>query len=106
MHVFIDFWKLETENSFLHVFNFLHKLSFENNFYFLSILNCQTSFLTLKIKNYFENRKKKKKKAVIEYTPTLSRKFVEKEGQDTGSRRSNTRIWKEEDCPTYTLQVN
>ena len=29
MHVFIDFWKLETENSFLHVFSFLYKLNFD-----------------------------------------------------------------------------
>ena len=50
MRVFIDFWKLETEKSLLHAFNFLHKLSFENNFCFLSILDCQTSFLVSKIK--------------------------------------------------------
>ena len=53
MRIFIDFWKLETENSLLHIFNFLHKLSFENNFYFLSILNCQTSFLISKIEIVF-----------------------------------------------------
>ena len=57
MHVFIDFWKLETENSFLHIFNFLHKLNFENSFYFLPILSCQTSFLVLKIKNCFWKHK-------------------------------------------------
>ena len=50
MRVFIDFWKLETEKSLLHAFNFLHKLSFENNFCFLSILGYQTSFLVSKIK--------------------------------------------------------
>ena len=53
MHFFIDFWKLETVNSFLHVFSFLHKLNFKNSFCFLPILSCQTSFLVLKIENYF-----------------------------------------------------
>ena len=55
--VFIDFWKLEIENSILHVFSFLHKLSFENSFYFLSILGCQTSFLVSKIENCFWKQK-------------------------------------------------
>ena len=45
MYVFIDFWKLEIENSILYVFSFIHKLSFENSFCFLFILGCQTSFL-------------------------------------------------------------
>ena len=53
MHVFFDFWKLETENSLSHVFSFLYKLSFENSFCFLSVLSCQTSFLFLKIENCF-----------------------------------------------------
>ena len=53
MLVFIDFWKLETENSLLHVFSFLHKLSFENSFCFLPVLSCQTSFLVSKIENCF-----------------------------------------------------
>ena len=57
MHIFIDFWKLETENNLLHVFSFLHKLSFENSFCFLSILDCQTSFLVSKIENYFWKQK-------------------------------------------------
>ena len=57
MFVIIDFWKLKTKNSLLHVFNFLHKLSFENNFYFLSILGCQISFLIFKIKNCFGKQK-------------------------------------------------
>ena len=57
MRVFIDFWKLETENSILHVFSFLHKLSFENNFCFLSILSYQTSFLASKIENCFWKQK-------------------------------------------------
>ena len=35
----LTFWKLETENSILHVFSFLHKLSFENSFCFLYILS-------------------------------------------------------------------
>ena len=33
--------------------SFFHKLSFENSFCFLSILECQTSFLVLKIENCF-----------------------------------------------------
>ena len=44
MRVFIDFWKLEIENSILHVFSFFHKLSFEKSFCFLSILGYQTNF--------------------------------------------------------------
>ena len=37
MRIFIDFWKLETENSFfLHVFSFFYKLSFVNSFVFYS----------------------------------------------------------------------
>ena len=57
MRIFIIFWKLETENSLLHVFNFLHKLSFKNSFCFLSILGCQTSFSVSKIENYFWKQK-------------------------------------------------
>ena len=57
MHVFIDFWKLETENSLLYVFSFLHKLNFENSFCSLPILSCQTSFLVLKIENCFWKQK-------------------------------------------------
>ena len=57
MHVFIDFWKLETENSILYVFNFLHKLISENSFCFLFILDYQTSFLVLKIENCFWKQK-------------------------------------------------
>ena len=62
MRIFIDFWKLETENSFLHVFSFLHKLSFENSFYFVPILSCQTSFLVSKIEIFFWKQKIRKKK--------------------------------------------
>ena len=57
MHIFIDFWKLETENNILHVFSFLHKLSFEDSFYFLPILSYQTSFLVSKIENCFWKQK-------------------------------------------------
>ena len=57
MHIFIDFWKLETENSILHIFSFLHKLNFENSFCFLPILSCQRSFLVLKIENCFWKQK-------------------------------------------------
>ena len=34
MRIFINFWKLETENNILHVFNFFYKLSFEIVFVF------------------------------------------------------------------------
>ena len=57
MPLFIDFWKLQTENSLLHVFNFFHKLSFENSFCFLSILGYQTSFLVSKIEIFFLKQK-------------------------------------------------
>ena len=67
MRVFIDFWKLEIENSILHVFNFLRKLSFENNLCFLSILSCQTSFLVLKIKNCFWKQEIKGKNSYQTY---------------------------------------
>ena len=73
MHVFIDFWKLETENNVLHVFSFLHKLNFENSFCFLSILNCQTSFLVLKIKkNCFWKQKIMGKNSYQTYPKTFT----------------------------------
>ena len=71
MYVFIDFWKLETKNSILHVFSFLHKLSFENSFYFLPILSCQTSFLVSKIENCFWKQKIRGKNSYQTY-PYLS----------------------------------
>ena len=61
MCVFIDFWKLETENSILHVFSFLHKLSFEYSFCFLPVLSCQTSVLVSKIENCFWKHKTMRK---------------------------------------------
>ena len=57
MCFFIDFLKLKTENNLMYIFSFLHKLSFENSFYFLSILGCQISFLVSKIENYFCKQK-------------------------------------------------
>ena len=68
MHIFIDFWKLETENSLLHVFNFLHKLNFENSFCFLPILSCQTSFSVLKIENCFWKHKIRRKNSYQTYS--------------------------------------
>ena len=68
MCVFIDFWKLETENSILHVFSFLHKLSFENSFCFLPVLSCQTSFLVSKIENCFWKQKTREKNSYQTYS--------------------------------------
>ena len=62
MHVLFDFWKMETENKLLYFFSFLHKLSFENSFCFLSILSCQTSFFIFKNRKLFLKIEKKKKK--------------------------------------------
>ena len=74
MHVFIDFWKLETENSLLHVFSFLHKLSFENSFCFLPVLSCQTSFLVSKIENCFWKQKTRGKNS-YQTCPNISIHF-------------------------------
>ena len=61
MRIFFDFYKLETENSLLHVFNFLHKLSFESNFCFVHF-RLPNKFFSLKNKKIvFENRKKEEK---------------------------------------------
>ena len=73
MRIFIDFWKLETENSLLHVFSFLHKLSFENSFYFQPILGCQTSFLVSKIENNFWKQIVKGKSSYQIYPISLTR---------------------------------
>ena len=70
MCVFIDFWKLEIENSILHVFSFFHKLSFENSFCFLPVLSCQTSFLVSKIENCFWKQKIRGKNSYQTY-PSL-----------------------------------
>ena len=77
MHVFIDFWKLETENNLLHIFSFLHKLNFENSFCFLLILSCQTSFLVLKIENCFWKQKIREKKTVTKHTFLYPQKIEE-----------------------------
>ena len=74
MHVFIDFWKLETENSISHVFSFLHNLSFKNNFCFLSILGCQTRILVLKIENCFWKQKIRRKNNYQTYPNLFGRK--------------------------------
>ena len=71
MRVHIDFWKLETKNNILQIFSFLHKLSFENNFCFLSILSCQTSFLLPKIENYFWKQKTREKNSYQTYPNIL-----------------------------------
>ena len=90
MHVFINFWKLEIKNSLLHVFSFIHKLNFENNFCFLLILSCQTSFLVLKIENCFWKQKIKGKNSYQTY-PKLpvgskNRKWLKKEGNHEYTR--------------------
>ena len=72
IHVFINFWNLETKNSILDVFNFLHKLSFENSFCYLSILVCQTSFFVWKIKNCFWKQKIKRKNSYQTYPKFFS----------------------------------
>ena len=77
MHFFIDFWKLETENSLLHVFSFYHKLNFENSFCFLPILSCQISLSILKIENCFWKQKIRKKNSYQTY-PKFSLHFEEK----------------------------
>ena len=77
MHFFIDFWKLETENSLLHVFSFYHKLNFENSFCFLPILSCQTSLSILKIENCFWKQKIRRKNSYQTY-PKFSLHFEEK----------------------------
>ena len=62
MNVFIDFWKLETENSILHVFYFLYKLSFENKFFFSVNFRLLNKFFSLKNKKLFleiENNEEK-----------------------------------------------
>ena len=55
-------WKLETQNSILHIFSFLHKLSFENSFCFMFILGCQISFFNFKNRKLFLETKNKGKK--------------------------------------------
>ena len=67
MCVFIDFWKLETENSLLHVFSFLHKLSFENSFCFLPVFELPNKFFSLKIENCFWKQKTKGKNSYQTY---------------------------------------
>ena len=76
MRIFIDFWKLEIENSLLHVFNFLPKLNFENSFCFLSILDCQTSFLVLKIEKCFWKQKIRRKNSYQTYFYILCVKLL------------------------------
>ena len=56
----------------MYVFNFLHKLSFENSFCFLSVLGCQTSFLVSKIENCFWKQKIREKNSY----PTFPRFFI------------------------------
>ena len=75
MCIFIDFWKIEIKNSILHVFNFFHKLSFDNSFCFLSILSCQTSFLISKVENYFW-KQKIRRKTVTKHTLIILTNFL------------------------------
>ena len=57
----------------MHVFSFHHKLSFQNNFCFQSILDCQTSFLVSKIENCFCKQKIKEKNSYQTYPQCLIR---------------------------------
>ena len=57
MHIFIDFWKLETENSFCIFSIFFTNWVLRTIFVFLSILCCQTNFLVSKIENNFWKQK-------------------------------------------------
>ena len=59
----------------MHVFDFLYKLSFENSFCFLSILDCQTSFLVSKIENYFWKQKIRGKNNYQTYPKLLAFAF-------------------------------
>ena len=76
MCIFIDCWKLETENNLLHVFSFLHKMSFKNNFYFQIILVCQTNFLVSKIENYFWKQKTRRKNSYQTYPNCTKTSFL------------------------------
>ena len=106
MLVFIDFWKVETENNILHVFSFLHKLSFENNilhvfsflhklsfensFCFLPILSYQTSFLVQKIENCFWKQKIREKN---NYKHTLSPISLKNKQKMCGENPKKKEIW-------------
>ena len=65
---------MKTKNwkQLLHVFNFLHKLSFENSFCFLSIFDCQTNFLISKIEKCFWKQKVKRKNNCQTYPNVLT----------------------------------
>ena len=62
MPLFIDFWKLQTENSLLHVFNFLHKLGFENIFLFSIHFELPNKFFSFKYRKMFLKTENKEKK--------------------------------------------
>ena len=66
MHVFFDFWKLETENSLLYVFSFLHKLGFENNFFFIHF-GLPNKFFSFKNRKLFLKTKNKGKNSYQTY---------------------------------------
>ena len=61
MRVFIDFWKLETENSILHIFNFLHN-EFWDQFFFLVHFGLPYKFFSLKNRKLFLETENKGKK--------------------------------------------
>ena len=68
MHVFINFWKLEIENNLLHIFSFLHKLSFENIFLFFVYFGLPNKFFSLKNRKLFLKTENKKEKIVTKHT--------------------------------------
>ena len=103
MHFFIDFWKLETENSILHVFSFLHKLNFENSFCFLPILSCQTSFSVLKIENCFWKQKIREKNSYQTY-PNILKSYISSFKDEKNLNQTFVNLIKWED-PGWKLKL-
>ena len=66
MHIFINFWKLETENSLC-----MFLVSF-TNWILKTVLSCQTSFSVLKIENCFWKQKIRGKNSYQAYPNFLA----------------------------------